>query len=247
MVASVARTPRPRVGLDAAAPLFQRWQRMQQRVLAEIPEGNPLRGTANLMCAERSIDQMEDAIAEARHQQATAALPPDVDSPQRRAVCDALATMQQQYQPLAVKIAQAQKYQLPSWAADPVLRFMGLVSANVFTTLPPPAKWGWDCWTPTSQLKELVTDWQRYMNLAREIDGVISAIELFKNHPAGERAWQAVQVVVTRGLPAIADRLEAIEAQLSAIEARLNPPRKKKLKLGKASQRQTTKQQEIRQ
>jgi hypothetical protein len=61
MVGNVARTPRPRTGLQAT--LEVRWNEARERVLREIPAGHPYRQAANLMKGEIEIDQMEDAVA----------------------------------------------------------------------------------------------------------------------------------------------------------------------------------------
>lgn len=240
MIASVARAYRPRVGLDAAAPLFQRWQRMQQRVLAEIPEGNPLRGTANLMCDERSIDQMEDAIAEARHQQATAALPPDVDSPQRRALADELREMQTQYGTLVFEIRNTQTKWLPSAARNWRHKLAGTIAADCFNAPPPISKFTdrWDAWTPTQDLKKLIEDWRPWLTWTRQVAAQLNAARAFDSLTAGDQALELVKALANQQT-AITDRCERIEAALSAINVRLDPPRRKKQRTRMTSNKQT--------
>jgi hypothetical protein len=73
VVGNVARTPRPRTGLQAG--LDTRWNEAREKVLQEIPPGHPYRQAANLMKGEIEIDQMEDAIS--KYHAENAPRPPD--------------------------------------------------------------------------------------------------------------------------------------------------------------------------
>jgi hypothetical protein len=98
MPASVIRTPRTRIGSDAAVSVQERWQNMRLRVQQEIPERyHQLRLTANLSCSEGAIDAMADALEKARYQRALADVPANWDAPAWQGARDEMPNLRLRY------------------------------------------------------------------------------------------------------------------------------------------------------
>jgi hypothetical protein len=100
------RIHRPRLGLEGARPIQQRWEEARQRVLREIPEGNPLRAAANLFMDELNIDAMHDAVTKYTDEKTLAAQPSD---PRIEPAVDELRHLRTRYSTAWERLRKAQK------------------------------------------------------------------------------------------------------------------------------------------
>lgn len=222
-------------------PLAERWAEQSARLAKAAPQSSEL----TMMMSEPNYDQREITIAQAQASRHTATLPPDVDSPQRRALADELREMQTQYGTLVFEIRDTQTRWLPSAAKNWRHKLAGTISADCFNEPPPTTKFAdrWDCWTPTQDLRKLIEEWRPWLTWVRQVQATLNAARQFDSLPPGDQALELVKALANQQT-AITDRCERIEAAIGALQMKRHPPRQKKLKLGKASRKQAIKQQE---
>ena len=157
MVASVQRVPRARIGLDHSRPLSVRWEEMRARVQREIPEGSPLRATANSSCSEAAVDAMEDALEAARYQSAAAAVPIDYNSPYFKGARDELFNLQKRYHSAWGDLRDARRKLHPSSVIHQILQDV----PYDYEEVPPPIFTGRDPvpnWRSVAEVRAAIED-----------------------------------------------------------------------------------------
>jgi hypothetical protein len=97
MVASAIRTPRVRIGAEAALPLMQRCQLLRERIDKEIPLNHPARAVANQMDSEVAADSMADALAKWKYERAATNVPSGWDHPAWAGARDEMTGLRRRY------------------------------------------------------------------------------------------------------------------------------------------------------
>jgi hypothetical protein len=201
----IGRVHRPRLGLNGARPIAERWTEAideLRRVAPGVPYGQPI--------SEMNLDHLHDLIE--AHRKVSAPPPPD---PRMREAIDEIYAIKVEFNRCALEIKQAQNW-LGYARTDWRHRILGL-HPDIFT--PPPGLYPTgeanrfaDAFEARAAVKEL----HKRLSWIRGICSLISSARAFENQPAGEQSIRLMEAFVARKLEADR-RIEALEAHCMAI------------------------------
>jgi len=210
MPVPIGRPHRPRIGLNGARPLAERWQEAVD-LLQRIAPGTPF----STMISELNLDTLNDLIVEKHKAKAK----PEPDAATRAAAQEYWA-LQTQWNSIALEIKNDQRW-LESARHQWQHKLLQDISANCFEV---PGLFDTSVGRfPFANAMEARLAAKELLPRLQRLHGIRAQISEARRHdtlPAGDRALELIRALVAR-FTDFETRIEALEAHNMALEARL--------------------------
>jgi hypothetical protein len=223
MVDVVGRVPRPRLGLNGARPIAERWTEAideLHRIAPGVPFGQPI--------SEMNLDRLYDLISE--HRKAKA--PPPMD-PQTREAASELYRLKMLFNGCSLEIKDSQKW-LQFAHTDWRHKLLGDITADCFVSVGvyPTSVSESPRFANAIEAREAVREMHPRLQWVRAIASQISSARAFENLPPAEqsirlmRALAAKQAEDEARIVALEAACMALQAQVGRLESKKSKPKK---------------------
>jgi hypothetical protein len=208
----IGRVHRPRLGLNGARPIAERWTEAideLHRVAPGVPFGQPI--------SEINLDRLYDLISE--HRKANA--PPPLDPAIREAASE-LYRLQMLFNNSSLEIKNSQRW-LEYARTDWRHKLLGDITADCFVSVGvfPTAVGSGPHFSNAIEAREAARAMEPRLQWIRAIAAQISSARAFENLPPAEQSIRLMQALVAKRGEDEA-RIATLESQNMALEARLD-------------------------